>query len=102
MVYRILWTNRTPYSNKFFLQLFFTKIWNGLPLDIKQSMSVDCFKSFLKTFLFRLASEQSRDFNEERSVIFFLRLCFYIIPTCVHIVFNTVKLFRILCNVSAI
>ena len=35
------------------------KIWNGLPLDIKQSMSVDCFKSTLKTFLFRLAYEQS-------------------------------------------
>ena len=35
------------------------KIWNGLPLDIKQSTSVDCFKSTLKSFLFRLAYEQS-------------------------------------------
>ena len=53
------------------------KIWNGLPLDIKQSTSVDCFKSTLKTFLFRLAYEQSWDFNKERSVNF-LTLCFYI------------------------
>ena len=33
------------------------KIWNGQPLDIKQSTSVDCFKSTLKTFLFRIAYE---------------------------------------------
>lgn len=46
------------------------KIWNSLPLDIKQRTSVDCFKSTLETFLFKLAYEQSLDFNEERSVNF--------------------------------
>ena len=37
------------------------KLWNGLPLDTKQSTSVDrdCFKSALKTLLFRFAYEQA-------------------------------------------
>ena len=71
------------------------KIWNGLPLDIKQSTSVDCFKSTLKTFLFRLVYEQSW-------AGFLWGIFPVVFHISIHIIFNTVKLFRILCNVSAI
>jgi len=29
------------------------KLWNGLPVELRQATSLDCFKSRLKTYLFK-------------------------------------------------
>ena len=39
------------------------KIRNGLPLDIKQSTSADCFKSTFRTFLFNNNNNNNNNNN---------------------------------------
>ena len=91
------------------------KIWNNLPLAVRKSGTIDCFKTRLKTFLFKSAFEcQSYktlidgNFNYLDTfkvgclLTLYPILNFNLFQFIIIIFFINVKRFRILCNASAI
>ena len=52
ITYRIPFTNSKTFADRSF-GVAGPRIWNGLPVDLRQSGPVDSFKAKLKTYLFR-------------------------------------------------
>ena len=52
VLYRIPFTRAKTFADRSF-SVAGPKIWNGLPIDVRQSETADSFKTKLKTFLFR-------------------------------------------------
>ena len=52
VLYKIPFTKAKTFADKSF-GVAGPRIWNGLPIDVRQSGTVDSFKTKLKTFLFR-------------------------------------------------
>ena len=52
VLYRIPFTRAKTFADRSF-SVAGPRIWNGLPIDVQQSGTVDAFKTKLKTFLFR-------------------------------------------------
>ena len=52
VLYRIPFTKAKTFADRSF-SVAGLRIWNGLPIDVQQSGTVDSFKPKLKTLLFR-------------------------------------------------
>ena len=52
VLYRIPFTRAKTFMDRSF-SVAGPRIWNGLPIDVQQSETVDAFKTKLKTFLFQ-------------------------------------------------
>ena len=91
------------------------KIWNNLPLAVWESWTIECFKTRLKTFLFKSAFECfsyktfiDGNFNYLDTfkvgclLTLYPILNFNLFQFIIIIFFINVKRFRILCNASAI